>query len=73
MESINNTINNLNQLNNNNPNSINLNKYGSNQPPNQQQPISILQQDIEISDIVITGSRPTRLTQKEVGHCKSFK
>ena len=62
LESINNTINNLNQLNNNNSNAINLNKYGTSS-----QPIDMMQQDVEVDDIIITGLTPTRLTQKEVG------
>ena len=62
LDSINNTISNLNQLNNNN-NNINLNqfnKYGVSQP------IDMQQQDVEVSDIIITGSQPARLTQRDV-------
>ena len=59
VESINSTINSLNQLNNNDC-SINLNSYGTST-----QPIHMMQ-DVEVSDIIITGTQPTRLAQKEV-------
>ena len=66
LDSINNTISNLNQLNNNNSNSINLNQLNKYGTAPAAQPIDMRQQDVEISDIIITGSQPTRLTQRDV-------
>lgn len=64
VDSINNTIRNLNQLNNNNSIDLNqLNKYGTGPAA---QTIDMRQQDVDISDIIITGSQPTRLTQRDV-------
>lgn len=63
VDSINNTIRNLNQLNNNSIDLNQLNKYGTGPAA---QTIDMRQQDVDISDIIITGSQPTRLTQRDV-------